>query len=214
MRRSGDAPKETTDRNSLFVLPRRRWSATLWVLLALVGVVIGLLGRVPVPVVDVQWLIPAKRQDEYAPRTERRPDNELLFVYIGSSTCGPSNSDDVRESVHYAKRQLSELAEADTVAFAAIGIATDLDSANGLAHLRTLGLWDEVVSGRSWRNAGSEKYVYRDMPGVAATPQVVIVLRSVEHGRWSTPIEKVVVRKVGVREIGDWVARGLPLSFF
>ncbi len=205
MRRSDDRSARTTE----IGWPWRGWWAALWVLSALVGIVIGLLGRMPMPVVHLEWVIPAENRSEYVPRAERRPNRELVLVYMGSSTCGPSNSHELRESILYAKREMAELAESQGIAFAAVGVAADLSAASGLAHLRTLGLWDEVVSGRSWRNAGTGRYVYRDMPGVAATPQVLVVMRSGEYGEWSTPGVQVVLRMVGVREISEWAGGDL-----
>lgn len=134
---------------------------------------------------------------------------ELVFLYIGSSTCAPSNA----PSLAPALEQLREIARAEAerreVGFATIGIARDRSARAGMDHLSKFGTWDEVLSGRGWLNTGIIKYVYDDLPGRAATPQVILVERSVRR----TPTvaiehEAVVFRRVGLDEITRAVELG------
>lgn len=96
--------------------------------------------------------------------------------------------------------------------FATIGIARDRSSRAGIDHLSQFGTWDEVLSGRGWLNTGVIKYVYDDLPGRAATPQVIVVERSVRR----TPTvaieqEGVVFRRVGLDQITRSVELGRSL---
>lgn len=134
---------------------------------------------------------------------------ELVFVYIGSSTCGPSNAPSLGPALERLRQMARNEAERRGVGFATIGIARDRSAAAGIDHLGQFGAWDEVLSGRGWLNTGIIKYVYEDLPGRAATPQVVIVERSVRR----TPTvaiesESVLLRSVGLDQITRSVALG------
>ena len=72
-----------------------------------------------------------------------------------------------------------------------------------------------MIAGMGWRNTGLAKYVYGDLPGPAATPQVIVTNRkaTMEGGQWELKNERVLVRMVGVREIRQWVADGAQLPW-
>jgi len=112
------------------------------------------------------------------------------------------------------KLELQARARAEKRGFVAVGIARDMDSPSGLAHLRKFGAFDEVMSGRSWANIGLLKYIYGDMPGRAATPQVLVVSRTfhAEGGHYSFRDERVIVRAIGLEDIKAWVLAGAPLD--
>lgn len=72
------------------------------------------------------------------------------------------------------------------------------------------------MTGRSWLNEGMLKYVWDELPGKAATPQILIVDRSVKVRSAENPVyglhsERLVVRKVGMKEIRQWYELGTPL---
>ena len=192
----------------------QRWRhsvrAAWWLSPLAVGLALGLVGLVPVPAIDVHWVKPASRHDGYVPQPEVWPERELLLVYIGSSVCPPSNSRRTIEAVRTAKGALARVARSRKIAFSTIGIASDLVAADGLSHLRQIGMWDEISAGRRGRNSGMERYVYGDMPGASGTPQVLVVC-SVGESIWAIPTERVLLRQVGLFAIEEWVAAGLPV---
>ncbi|HEX2191218.1 MAG TPA: hypothetical protein VHG51_20075 [Longimicrobiaceae bacterium] len=154
----------------------------------------------------------------YAPERRVREGRELAMVYIGSAACGPSNREDLPGMIEELKLRLSGRAAGSGRSFAAVGIARDWDVREGIAHLEKFGEFDEVATGRSWLNLGTLKYVWEDLPGVAATPQVLVVDRSVgeqgpgrEGTQYTVRDEVLIARKVGTDEIGEWLARGAPL---
>lgn len=158
----------------------------------------------------VSWEHPDRWQ--YVPSATSGSATELALVYIGSSTCTPSNDPGLPDVVEQLKIAIQRKAAEGGRSFAAVGIARDGDAESGLRHLRKYGHFDEVMAGRGWHNIGVLKYVYQGIPGVAATPQVLVVERRVVGGD-STAIrdEHLVVRKVGVQEIRNWLESAVPL---
>ena len=134
-----------------------------------------------------------------------------LFQPLPSQICPGFPEDPTIEAVRTAKGALARVARSRKIAFSTIGIASDLVAADGLSHLRQIGMWDEISAGRRGRNSGMERYVYGDMPGASGTPQVLVVLRSVGESIWAIPTERVLLRQVGLFAIEEWVAAGLPV---
>ena len=95
-----------------------------------------------------------------------------------------------------------------------MAVARDMNSARGLAHIRKFGAFDEVMAGRGWANIGLLKYVYGDMPGRAATPQLLVVARTLhsEGGGYGFLDERVISRMVGLESIKKWFEAGAPLN--
>lgn len=193
---------------------RRRRKHTVGALAALVGVAAGFLlalaGRFPLPEISVRWPTPALAPEGYRPGANRAPGEQLVLVYIGSSRCRWSNGPELPNVVVSLKTTLQDQAQAAGMGFAAVGIARDGLAADGVAHLAKFGDFDEVMSGHGWANTGVQRYVYGAMPGIGATPQVLVVARSVDHrlGHVSIFDERVLVRKVGADEIITWARAG------
>ena len=138
---------------------------------------------------------------------------ELIFVYIGASTCGWSNVPELPGLMEQAKEAVWSAAEETGANFGSVGISRDRIVDRGLDHLKKYGRFDEISTGRGWVNMGMLKYVYGTMPGRAATPQLLVVSRvlSREGGQTNVLNERVVVRKVGFDDMRDWVEAGTPL---
>jgi hypothetical protein len=86
-----------------------------------------------------------------------------------------------------------------------IGIALDWSLSRGMELLTRFGPFDEALIGRSWLNTGAVKYVWGDLPGIAAVPQIIIVEREVLriHGT-AIKNERVIVRRAGADAIINW----------
>jgi hypothetical protein len=137
---------------------------------------------------------------------------ELALVYIGSSACYWSNVESLPPLIQQVRLQLSKRAQAAGYRFASIGVARDRNVENGLQHLRKMGPFDEVMTGRGWLNVGVLKYVYQDLPGPALTPQL-LVFRRLLYREETTGIrnEDVLVRKTGAGDIENCFDQGLPV---
>jgi hypothetical protein len=137
---------------------------------------------------------------------------ELYAVFIGSSTCGATEREGFGDVVEGIKLQLRGRAEQAGMRFAVAGAATDWHVEPGLAFLRHFGEWDEVLVGRNWLNAAAVRYLWRDIPGRPAVPQVILLRRHVTVSDEGIEIseEQLVARKLGVFEIEDWYENGSP----
>lgn len=174
------------------------------------GFALALSGRFPLPEIKVQWDKPPAEADGYRPKPNRTPGEELVLVYIGSSNCSWSNGPELPGIVGELKTTLRDRAQDSGRAFAAVGVARDGVAADGIAHLAKFGAFDEIMSGRGWANTGVQKYIYGPMPGEGATPQVLVLARSLDYqlGHVSVVDERVLVRRVGSDEIVAWASAG------
>jgi hypothetical protein len=172
-------------------------------------------GAVPTPEVTLHWKTAA--EDGYMPSMRAPAGQELAFVFIGASRCRPSNHESLPAAVEQAKLLLHDRAARSGRSFTALGIARDWRVDAGLAHLARFGRFDEVVAGRNWLNLGLLRYVWEDVPGEAATPQVLVLDRrlvdrnSAEAAEGVVQDERLVARLLGWDEIERWVERGAPL---
>jgi hypothetical protein len=146
------------------------------------------------------------------------PDAEWTLVYIGSSTCTPSNAPELAHAAAELRQVLAARAAGNGATFSTLGIARDRQVRAGLRHLRRHGEFDEVIAGRSWSNLGLQRYVWGDLPGQAATPQLLLVERTLDEpspgqgGRqFAIQRERLLVRKVGLDEIQAWLRDGAPV---
>ena len=206
----------TTGRGTQPGSPRRARLVWLPILLGLaIGIGARANGLIPLPEIDIEWSIPANvATSSYRPDGTLDSGGEIALVYVGSSQCVWSNAPELVTLVGNLKLELQARARAEQRGFVAVGIARDMGAANGLAHLRKFGAFDEVTSGRSWANIGLLKYIYGDMPGRAATPQVLVVSRTVhaEGGHYGFRDERVLVRAIGLEDIKAWILAGAPLD--
>ena len=179
-----------------------------------IGMVLSAMGLMPRPEVDVRWTVPVREAAEYVPPATQKAGNELVFVYIGSSSCRWSNVAGLPDHIKLLKREVFRQAQVSDVAFASIGVARDGIAADGIEYLRRFGYFDEVMSGRGWANSGLQQYMFGDMPGPAMTPQVVVVQRTLNYRAGLVVVEhdSVLVRRAGIREIEEWDGRLMYLD--
>jgi hypothetical protein len=142
---------------------------------------------------------------------------ELVLVYIGAAACGPSNAPQLPGIVAKIREAVGQQAHRSGVGFRTIGIAKDPDARTGLGHLNKYGRFDEIAAGGGWLNTGALRYIFTDLPGVGATPQIAVVLRTVQRDGGAVGVrdERILLRKVGLSELTEWSSRGgdLPGDF-
>lgn len=188
-----------------------------WIVLGsvafLAAFAVSLTGFVPQPSVDVTWTTPTN--DAYVPTYASESGPQLLLVYLGGARCGAANDPELPAVVERAKLTLQRQAEAAGATFSTVGVASDWDGKSGLGHLSKFGDFDQVIAGGNVYNLGYQEYVLSKHPGVAATPQLVVLQRVVktsqEDGTSRYEEEEVLDRIVGVDEIAAWVDRGSPI---
>lgn len=146
----------------------------------------------------------------------RGSGTELALIYIGSSTCAAAKDPDLTVLVDSLAEVLRGVASERGFRFTTIGIAKDWETSDGLEHLGRFDEFDELIVGRGWLNAGGQRYVWRDIPGIAAVPQVLVVTRQIRyadsiHG-YDVNDEQLVARKAGLQEIESWLRLGVSLE--
>ncbi|MFQ5889520.1 MAG: hypothetical protein ACE5JR_05655 [Gemmatimonadota bacterium] len=151
---------------------------------------------------------------EYEPAGEKPQGTELVAVYIGSSTCAPCQTPELKAAIRQMKDELSRRAEGEGRRFYAIGVALDWSIEDGMELLRSTATFDEILVGRNWLNTGAIEHIWSDPGTRQLIPQVIVFEREVRWG--SQEIElgpKRVLRRVGGGgEISEWVEAGAPLS--
>lgn len=155
---------------------------------------------------------PADGKPLLAPNTGK----QLLFVYVGSSVCGPSGSADLPRMVRALQGLIKANAKEHGFDLVAIGIAAEQDPIAGLRHLMSVARFDEIAAGQSQLNQALAHFVHVDHRGLAATPQVIILERLLVEDAFgtvdpSTIKERVLLRKVGLAELQNWLSLRAPL---
>lgn len=114
--------------------------------------------------------------------------------------------------VELAKLRVRAHAQARGMRFRAVGVALDWRAADGLAFLARFGEFDEVASGGNWISDGATKYIWRDIPGNANVPQLLVLRRSVHRGEAIRVGEDRVMKRIlGREDIEKWLAAGAML---
>lgn len=148
----------------------------------------------------------------YEPAAAIETGEEVALVFIGASFCNAHNTPGFPEVVETAKLRVQRQARQGGMQFRAIGVALDWRSADGLAFLARFGEWDEVASGSNWISDAATKYVWRDIPGDANVPQLLVLRRTVQAGQAIRMGEdRVVKRLLGTAAIEEWVSAGAKL---
>ncbi|HEX2076151.1 MAG TPA: hypothetical protein VHG08_00530, partial [Longimicrobium sp.] len=138
--------------------------------------------------------------------------DEIVLVFIGASFCNAHNVPGFPDVVESAKLKVQAQARARGMRFRAVGVALDWRPADGLAFLARFGEFDEVASGSNWIGDGATKYIWRDLPGDADVPQLLVLRRSIQSGQVIRVGEDQVVKRVlGTVAIEDWVSAGAAL---
>jgi len=132
---------------------------------------------------------------------------ELVFVFLGSSTCPGTRLPGVDSAVKTLMANYRGQAAAENKRFVAIGVSLDWQFQPGLDLLNRFGNFDEVMIGRSWLNSGIVKYVWDELPGYAAIPQIVLLTRTVSYDDgYSVSNQQVLVRRTGADALKGWAA--------
>jgi hypothetical protein len=136
--------------------------------------------------------------------------DEILLVFIGGSFCNGTKQPGLKEAVAQLNSDLRERVRAQGKTFVSVGVAMDWSVAEGVDFLLSFGQFDELVVGRNWLNSAVVRYVWRDTPGSAALPQLVVVTRHVNVGGSIIDVgsERLLTRKLGADEIIAWARQG------
>ena len=120
-----------------------------------------------------------------------RTGTQLLVIFFGSSNCGASELPGFKEAMTTMRRVVGGRAAVQGFRPFFIGVAAEKSLNAGLRFLNAMGQFDEIVVGGDWMNEEAVRYFWRDIPGRASLPQIVVVRRSVR----SAPRTMLVKRK-------------------
>jgi hypothetical protein len=172
-------------------------------------------GILPTPRIEFQRRIVATETGGLP--LSQQPGPQLVLVFIGGANCQAARQPPLMAAVRRAAPLLQASAAGRGMSFAALGVSRDTELAVGVRYLEAVAGFDEIFVGRGWLNSAIVRYVWQDIPGAAATPQILVLERFVEgpeagsEGRYAVENERLVRRKVGSGEIERWVAAGAPL---
>ena len=119
------------------------------VLALALGFALGLVGYVPTPDIDLRWSIPAAEPNTYMPAAKTNAGEELVLIYIGSSSCHWSNVSQLPALIRKLKLDLQVRAEAQGQSFSTMGVARDMYAAEPFPRLACPPLREERDSCRS-----------------------------------------------------------------
>lgn len=184
-------------------IPRTsHWVAIATVSVASVGLIATALHR-------ASWTNGQQDPPAFGAGYAARAGDEVLFVFIGGSFCAGSKYVGLRESVGRLERALRVQAETSGKLFTTIGVALDDSTELGAHFLHEFGEFDEIVVGHNWLNSAVVKYVWRDIPGDAALPQVLLLERHLDHQSDAITVgpERLLARTLGADRIMLWADR-------
>jgi len=132
---------------------------------------------------------------------------ETLVVFLVSSFCGASQDAQLKQAMREDRsRMLAEATRRGShVRF--VGEASEGSFDWGIRLVTEFGTFDELVLGSGWMNQALIQYVWRDLPGPASLPQMVVLRRTVHLAENDIGVghDIVVRRLVGKAEIRDWL---------
>jgi hypothetical protein len=144
------------------------------------------------------------------PNTTKYSESELIFLYIGDSSCQFCHDADTIGKVKKIDSELNILTKKNGIGYKRIGISTGWDINHEFSFLRNLLKFDEVSVGNGWSNLGSLRYIYNDFGNKnnlgrseAATPQIMIIKR--DYNQFGSTYRGLNSEEIIISLIGDQI---------
>lgn len=148
----------------------------------------------------------------YVPDFELRNGTEIVLVLVGAAFCGAQREPGFPQAVEDAKLRVQAQAKTRGAQFRAVAVSLDWKTDEALSFLQGFGAFDELVVGSNWLNEGARRYIWRDLPGLPAVPQVLVVEREIEiEPGVQVRSERVVKRIAGAAPVMEWVKAGAKI---
>jgi len=167
--------------------------------------------RIALPLLLAGLSPPSATAQLYRPSHTPPTGLELVAVYLTSRTCHGCRAPEMPATLDSIKLLLQRQAQRAGQPFRAVFVDMDWSPDSGLALAREDGTWDEIIVGRSWFNAGAERYIWGDSATTAVLPQLILIEQRVEMGaraRFGT--RQVLRRLVGLPAFQVWLRQGAP----
>jgi len=155
-----------------------------------------------------------RRANTYVPAFREQSGWEMVMVFFASGSCPASAAPELPGLVEGAKLALSGEARRRGMGFAAVGSGIDPSVRDAVENLSRFGEFDELILGRGWTNSAALEFIFQNVKGEAAVPQIAVLRRRVEGApgvRRSVSSVQLLARKVGPIELWAWANLGFPI---
>lgn len=129
---------------------------------------------------------------------------ELYFVYLGSSTCPACNDPRLPSTIDSLRTLVEREASRRGWRMISLGLAKDASVEAGIQHLRKMGPFHEISTGREWLNRSVQDVVFRTFRGRPATPQVILIHAVHDPAGLSSTYQTVLARRIGTGSLHRW----------
>lgn len=129
---------------------------------------------------DVKVNLRTTQDDMFQPFFSRYSGEQLVMIFVGSSTCDFSNHPDLPRAVERIKLDLQNLSVDQKMTFKSHAVAADWDPRQGLAFLQNFGAFHEVSAGYNWANEAILKFFWELDGETVGTPHILILKRVLE----------------------------------
>lgn len=148
----------------------------------------------------------------YVPRS--RSGDEIVAVFLITETCPAARREDFKISLRTALEALRETASVRGYRTVFVGVAIGGNTRSAQRFISEFAHFDEVMIGRGWLGFGATSYVWRDIPGAAAVPQLVVLRRRIEISSDGISIspDSLLLRLTDADDIIRWSSAGAPLD--
>lgn len=123
---------------------------------------------------------PIEQNSYHNPAILKETANELVLIYIGSSTCGASNDLELPLVLKDLSKKLSVMAHEKGYDYMTIGISSEQDIENGISHLEFTGIeYDEIAIGNGLGNLALQEYMWKQYKDNTSSglPQIIVLQR-------------------------------------
>ena len=137
-------------------------------------------------------------------------NREIVLIYFGCSTCGPSNNPELKNYYNNIKEKLLLSSKDKKINFTTIGISNESSVTEGLTHLEKFDSFNEIAVGNRMSNLGIQNYVWDRFDTIiaSATPQIIIVDRTYSMNNQNGELfvhpkilkDSILTRRVGISQ--------------
>lgn len=146
-------------------------------------------------------------------RAEPPSGKQYVVILIGDSRCGACQAPELPPAVLMIKNELRRQAIVRDAAMASVAVVLDRDFDSAVRWIEAFGSFDEVALGGGWLSNNAIAYVWREHPGRAQTPQMLILERDLDISAENIRVtaDNIILRRAGLDQITAWAAEGAPL---
>ena len=148
------------------------------------------------------------------PAPAPRSGDEIMVVLLISETCPGAQDPEFRAGVRRAMAAVTDRALETGHRAVFVGVSLSSNTTSARRFIGDFAQFDEIVVGRGWLNSQAIRLFWRDSPGPAGVPQLVLMRRriDVENGTIQVGRDSLLMRLTGVDEINRWSTAGAPLA--